>query len=199
MVNFAGPCTFVAGSTAPSNLPPLSLSEVAFVGRSNVGKSSLINALTGRNNLARTSQTPGRTQQINFFNLNDELMLVDLPGYGYAKASKSAIAKWTHLMVTYLKGRATLRRVYILVDSRRGIGPKDLEMMDPLDKAAVSYQVVLTKSDKVGKSDLESTQKNAENVLKKRPAAHPEILITSSETKQGIEILREAISALALL
>ncbi|MCP4923901.1 MAG: YihA family ribosome biogenesis GTP-binding protein [bacterium] len=197
-VNFLGPCTFIAGSTEPSNLPPLTLSEVAFVGRSNVGKSSLVNALTNRKSLARTSQTPGRTQQINFFNLDDTLILVDLPGYGYAKASKTAIAKWTHLMVTYLKGRSTLKRVYILVDARRGLVSKDLEMMDPLDKAAVSYQIVLTKADKVGKADLEATQKKTGDALKKRPAAHPEILITSSEKKQGIEILREAISALAL-
>src|SRR3984957_3028574 len=153
---FAGPCDFIWASSRIDNLPPQSLREIAFVGRSNVGKSSLINALTGRKTVARVSQTPGRTRQINFFNLGGKLMLVDLPGYGYAKASKTLAMEWQALIFAYLAGRATLRRVVLLLDSRRGLMPTDLAVMELLDRSAVSYVLVLTKTDEQDKAGLEN-------------------------------------------
>ena len=150
---FAGNCTFIAASNALTNLPPISLPEIAFAGRSNVGKSSLVNALTGRNTLARTSQTPGRTRQLIFFALANRINLVDLPGYGYAKAPKTDIKSWTGLTRRFLSGRQSLQRMMLLIDSRRGIGPGDKEMMKLMDEAAVSWAVVLTKMDKLKQSE----------------------------------------------
>lgn len=197
---FAGPCEFVAGAAKADSLPPPVLPEVALAGRSNVGKSSLLNALTGRRSLARTSQTPGRTQQINFFDLGHRLMLVDLPGYGYAKAGRSAVRNWSRLIELYLKGRARLRRVMVLVDARRGIGPHDRTAMDMLDAAAVSYQIVLTKADKLGKSAdaAAAVARDVAAEIRGRPAAHPDVLVTSSETGDGIDALRIALATLAL-
>ena len=189
---------FVVGMASLSQLPEMDLPEVAFVGRSNVGKSSLINALTNRKNLARTSNTPGRTQQINFFQVPDQLMLADLPGYGYARASKTAIEKWNKLIKKYLRGRAQLARVYLLIDSRHGIKANDAEIMDMLDTCAVSYQVVLTKTDKIKDNEVEAVQKQTLEKIKKRPASHPEILCTSSQKGLGMDRLRKAISSLAI-
>ena len=195
---FARECRFVTGTATLDRLPDGVLPEVAFAGRSNVGKSSLINALTGRLALARTSNTPGRTQQLNFFDLSSRLMLVDLPGYGYAQAPKDQVAQWTRLIHAYLKGRAVLRRTFLLIDSRHGIKDTDREAMTLLDKAAVAYQVVLTKCDKVKPVDLSATQGIALEEIACRPAAHPEIISTSSETGAGVAELRAALAALAL-
>ncbi len=151
---FAGPCDFMLGVAGLEQLPEAHVSEVAFAGRSNVGKSSLLNALTGRNTLARTSNTPGRTQELNYFNLGDMLYMVDMPGYGYAKVSKEKIAKWTQLIFDYLRGRPTLRCVFILIDARHGLKDSDLDLMKMLDQAAVSYRIVLTKTDKVENEHL---------------------------------------------
>ena len=194
---FAKECKFVAGAATIDMLPDLPLNEVAFAGRSNVGKSSLINALTNRNTLARTSNTPGRTQQINFFELGERLYLVDLPGHGYAKASKEKINIWTDLVNSYLKGRPTLRRVCLLVDARHGLKATDREVMDMLDVAAVNYQIVLTKVDKSNQSDVKSLVDKIQAELAKRPAAHPEILLTSSIKGFGIEELRAELASLA--
>ncbi|MAL78873.1 MAG: YihA family ribosome biogenesis GTP-binding protein [Sneathiella sp.] len=194
---FARECRFIAGAASFDMLPPPGITEVAFAGRSNVGKSSLINALTNRNTLARTSNTPGRTQQINFFDLGGRLYLVDLPGHGYAKASKEKIDIWTDLVNSYLRGRAALRRVLLLVDSRHGLKSSDREVMDMLDTAAVSYQIILTKVDKGNKSDVESLTTKIGEELAKRPASHPEILATSSAKGYGIEMLRAELAALA--
>lgn len=194
---FAKECQFVAGAATEDMLPELDLTEVAFAGRSNVGKSSLINALTNRNTLARTSNTPGRTQQINFFNLGGQLHLVDLPGHGYAKASKQKIDIWTELVNNYLKGRSTLRRVLLLIDARHGLKVTDREVMDMLDIAAVSYQIILTKVDKSNQSDVKSLTKKIEAELAKRPAAHPETMLTSSIKGVGIEALRAELASLA--
>ncbi|MZR29355.1 ribosome biogenesis GTP-binding protein YihA/YsxC [Sneathiella litorea] len=193
---FAQECQFVAGAATLEMIPDLDLTEVAFAGRSNVGKSSLINALTNRNTLARTSNTPGRTQQINFFDLGGRLYLVDLPGHGYAKASKEKIDIWTELVNSYLKGRSTLRRVLLLVDARHGLKVTDREVMEMLDVAAVSYQIILTKVDKSNQSDVKSLTKKIEAELAKRPAAHPEILFTSSVKGTGIEALRAELTSL---
>jgi GTP-binding protein len=196
---FAGPCVFIAGAANRDSLPAPGLTEVAFAGRSNVGKSSLLNAVTGRRDLARTSSTPGRTQQINFFDLGGRLILVDLPGYGYSRAGKKTARDWTRLVQLYLRGRATLRRVMVLVDARRGLGPADREVMDGLDAAAVSYQVVLTKADKAG-TDADSAAAVAGRVagdIKARPAAHPDVLVTSSADGTGIDELRAVLAALA--
>lgn len=171
--------------------------EIAFAGRSNVGKSSLVNALTGRKTLARTSHTPGRTQQLNFFDLGQRLMLVDLPGYGYARASKKDVNSWTALVRDYLRGRVGLRRICLLLDGRRGATKNDLEIMDMLDKAAVVYQVVLTKVDKVKQAALESCLADLENVLKTRAAALPEILVTSARKGRGVAELRATLHGLA--
>ncbi|MEE8332514.1 MAG: ribosome biogenesis GTP-binding protein YihA/YsxC [Alphaproteobacteria bacterium] len=194
---FARECQFVAGAATADALPTGGLLEVAFAGRSNVGKSSLVNALTGRNALARTSRTPGRTQQINFFQLHDTLILVDLPGYGFARASKAKIGAWTELMHDYLKGRAALRRLCLLIDSRHGLKESDRELMEELDVAAVVYQVVLTKCDKLTAGALRDMTQTVTDELARHPAAHPDIIATSSQSRTGIAQLRAALAALA--
>ncbi|MDH3240944.1 MAG: ribosome biogenesis GTP-binding protein YihA/YsxC [Alphaproteobacteria bacterium] len=193
---FAGSCDFIAGAMTPAQLPPCGLVEIAFAGRSNVGKSSLINALTGRKALARTSSTPGRTQQVNFFDLGGRLVLVDLPGFGYARASKGKVGAWTRLVMLYLKGRACLRRVLLLIDCRRGIGEGDREVMKDLDQAAVSYQIVLTKCDMLDGPALAALREDILAELTKHPAAHPEVLATSAKADSGVAHLRVAIAAL---
>ena len=194
---FAKECGFVAGTATMDRMPPPGLPEVAFAGRSNVGKSSLINALTGRNSLARTSNTPGRTQQLNFFDLGHRLMLVDLPGYGYAQAPKDQVAGWNRLVNDYLRGRVVLKRTYVMIDSRHGLKDVDNEVMTMLDKAAVTYQIVLTKVDKIKPSALASITAQVAEGVSRRPAAHPVIMATSSETGFGIPELRAEITALA--
>lgn len=194
---FAHECAFVAGAANMDTLPADELPEVAFAGRSNVGKSSLVNALTGRKTLARTSDTPGRTQQLNFFSLGGRLMLVDLPGYGYASAPKHLVKQWTRLIQDYLRGRPSLRRVLVLVDGRHGLKETDREVMELLDKAAVSYQIVLTKADKVKQAELATTLRQTREAIARRPAAHPEIMVTSSREGDGIAGLRAALAALA--
>ena len=194
---FARECRFVAGAAEPNALPAEGLPELAFVGRSNVGKSSLVNALTGRRMLARTSNTPGRTRQLNFFTLDNRLMLVDLPGYGYAEASKSAIQAWTRLMQHYLRGRASLRRVCLLVDSRHGIKEPDRPLMRLCDTAGLSYQVVLTKIDKLGPAALPVILEAVTTELARHSAAHPEIHLTSAEKGRGIPELRASLAAFA--
>ena len=194
---FARPFVFIKGCVRIADLPPADRLEVAFAGRSNVGKSSLINSLTGRVTLARTSNTPGRTQELNIFESETEpLRIVDMPGYGFAQAPKDKVATWTKLIHQYLTGRPNLRRVYVLVDGRHGPKPNDLTVMNELDRAAVSYQVVLTKADKPNVRDLDRAIAATKAAIAKRPAAHPELIITSSETKAGIEDLRAAIAAL---
>lgn len=194
---FAGPCDFVWGANTLAQLPEAGLPEVAFAGRSNVGKSSLINALTGRNTLARTSNTPGRTQALNFFNLSGRLVLVDLPGYGYARESKVKVAAWTDLVTRYLKGRVPLRRACLLIDARHGVKDSDDRIMAMLDAAAVAYQVVLTKADKLKPAERETRQAEVAAAIRKHPAAHPEIVVTSSETGLGIAELRAGLAMLA--
>ena len=187
---FAMPCDFIAASTTIPSLPPMDGPEIAFAGRSNVGKSSLINALTMRKTLARTSQTPGRTKQLNFFDLGGRMRLVDLPGYGYAKASKSDIKAWTSLTLAFLKGRATLTRVMLLIDSRRGIGDSDREIMKIFDDSAVSWALVLTKLDKLKAAEQEKVVKKSEDEAAKHVAAWPGIFPTSSEKGWGIPEVR---------
>lgn len=194
---FARECHFVTGIARLDQLPAANLTEVAFAGRSNVGKSSLINALTGRRALARASNTPGRTQQINFFDLNQQLMLVDLPGFGFAEAPKALVAEWTNLVANYLKGRAVLRRVCLLVDGRHGLKDTDRDVMTMLDDAAVPYQLVLTKVDKVKTAFLNELNQRTSEEIAKRRAAHPEIINTSAETSQGVAELRATLAALA--
>ncbi len=194
---FAGTCDFVWGVQSLDQLPPLSLPEVAFAGRSNVGKSSLINALTGRNALARVSHTPGRTQQLNFFDINKRLFLVDMPGYGYAKVSKSLVASWTKLFRSYLKGRSTLARACVLVDARHGLKDSDMDMMKMLDEAAVSYMIVLTKADEVSGKALTDISNKIAAELVKHPAAFPMAFPTSSVKGTGIAELRAFITGLA--
>lgn len=193
---FAGPVEFLKGVVAMSGLPPADRVEVCFAGRSNVGKSSLINALTGRKNLARASNTPGRTQEINFFTLGDERYLVDLPGYGFAEAPVAVVAKWQALLKSYLQGRQTLRRAFVLVDMRHGVKSVDDEILTLLDRSAVTFQVVLTKADKVNKATREETIAQVQAALSKHPAAFPEIIVTSSEKGEGIETLRSVIATL---
>ena len=187
---FAGPCDFFAAINNLDQLPPATLPEIAFAGRSNVGKSSLINALTGRKTLARTSDTPGRTQQLNFFDLGGHLFMVDMPGYGYAKVSKARKKEWNFLIRDYLRGRQTLRCVLLLIDSRHGFKDTDEDIMKMLDECAVSYRVVLTKADKSKAAETSVMQEQIEDVLKKHPAAFPQPILTSSHEGSGIAELR---------
>ena len=195
---FKEPCAFVKGVVSMADLPQDGTPEIAFAGRSNVGKSSLINALTGRTSLARVSVTPGRTRELNFFTLGKDrsMYLVDMPGYGYAQASKAQVKGWTRLIADYLKGRRELKRVFLLVDARHGIKPNDRETMKLLDEAAVSYQVVLTKADKPKATELADVQGEAAGEIGKHPAAHPRVLSTSARFGSGIPELRAAIAAL---
>jgi GTP-binding protein len=193
---FAGPVDFVKGVVAMPGLPPADRLEICFAGRSNVGKSSLINALTGRKSLARASNTPGRTQEINFFALGDQRYMVDLPGYGYAEAPVAVVAKWQALLRAYLAGRQTLRRAFVLIDTRHGVKAVDEEILDMLDRCAVTYQVVLTKADKVSATECEATIAQVQAALAKHPAAYPELVVTSAEKGDGIETLRAIIATL---
>ncbi len=193
---FAKPWAFLLGVVRVSGLPPVAGIEVAFAGRSNVGKSSLLNALTGRKALARTSNTPGRTRELNLFAADPGLTIVDMPGYGYARAGKSISAAWNRLIMDYLRGRPNLRRVYVLIDGRHGLKANDNEVLELLDKTAVSYQIVLTKADKPRRDELEEVQRSVTAALKRRPAAHPRIITTSAETGAGIDLLRAEIAAL---
>ncbi|PZQ49650.1 MAG: YihA family ribosome biogenesis GTP-binding protein [Rhodovulum sulfidophilum] len=193
---FAGPCDFLKGVVAMDGMPPADRLEICFAGRSNVGKSSLINALTGRRSLARASNTPGRTQEINFFTLGERFYLVDLPGYGYAEAPKPIVEKWQALLRAYLSGRPTLRRVMLLIDSRHGIKSVDEEIMTLLNRSAVTFQVVMTKADKPRGGGLETAIAQVKERLAKQPAAFPELLLTSSETGAGIEQLRATIATM---
>jgi len=193
---FAGPCDFIWGASKIDGLPPATLPEIAIAGRSNVGKSSLVNALTGRKALARMSRTPGRTQELNFFELNGELRLVDMPGWGYAAVGKEKVASWTELLKAYLRGRSVLLRVLVLIDGRHGLKPVDIEMLDLFDKSAVSYAVVLTKKDEVRGPAIEQRLAETQAALAKRPAAYPEILFTSAHTGEGVPELRASIARL---
>ena len=195
---FAGPCDFIAAAQNLAALPPISLPEIAFAGRSNVGKSSLVNALTGRTTLARTSQTPGRTRQLIFFSLASRLQLVDLPGYGYAKASKTDIKAWTKLTRKFLVGRQSLQRMLLLIDSRRGIGQADKEMMKLMDDSAVSWAVVLTKVDKIKSEQLQKICDKTQQEISLHLAAYPHIWKTSSQTGAGIADLRAHLASLSL-
>jgi len=192
---FAGPVTFLKSAPGLQFLPEPDAPEVAFAGRSNVGKSSLLNAIANRNGLARASNTPGRTQELNFFEVGQPLQmrLVDMPGYGFADAPKDLVRRWKHLVNDYLRGRAVLKRTLVLIDSRHGLKPPDREMMDMLDGAAVNYQLVLTKADKVKPAELATILDQTETEARKHPAAHPHIFTTSSEKGSGIAELRTAI------
>jgi GTP-binding protein len=194
---FAGAWRFVTGAAGLEGLPEPTLPEIAFAGRSNVGKSSLINRVAGRKALARVSNTPGRTQQINFFTVADRLMIVDLPGYGYAEAPKETVAGWTDLIRSYLKGRVPLRQVILLIDGRHGIKPNDEEIMRMLDGAAVPYQLVLTKADKLGRGKAEPMRAATAAKLAKHPAARPDVLVTSAEDGTGMDELRDLMAAFA--
>ncbi|MEO0380300.1 MAG: ribosome biogenesis GTP-binding protein YihA/YsxC [Pseudomonadota bacterium] len=193
---FAGETEFVKGVVAMSGLPPADRLEVCFAGRSNVGKSTLINALTGRKGLARASNTPGRTQEINYFTAQDSHYLVDLPGYGYANAPLPVVEKWQRLLKQYLSGRQTLRRAFVLIDARHGVKKVDEEILSLLDSAAVTFQCVLTKADKVKAADRERVLDQTRAALSKHPAAFPEIVLTSSEKGDGIPTLRAIIATL---
>ena len=192
---FAGPVTFLKSAPSLPHLPPPDFPEVAFAGRSNVGKSSLLNALTNRASIARTSNTPGRTQELNFFDVGTppQLRLVDMPGYGFAKAPKDVARKWRFLVNDYLRGRQMLRRALLLIDSRHGVKEIDREVMAMLDEAAVSYHLVLTKADKPKASELAAVEQALAAEARSHPAAHPEIITTSSETRLGIDQLRRAV------
>lgn len=188
---------FLKGAVDMSHLPPADRTEVCFAGRSNVGKSSLINALTGRRNLARASNTPGRTQEINFFTAADSHYLVDLPGYGFAEAPKPVVEKWQRLLKAYLAGRANLRRAFVLIDTRHGVKSVDDEIMTLLDRSAVPFQVVLTKADKVSLVEREPIFAQVRAALQTHPAAFPELILTSSEKGYGVETLRAIVAGLA--
>jgi GTP-binding protein len=194
---FAGPCTFMLGVVGMEGLPEEGPPEIAFAGRSNVGKSSLLNALTGRKNLARASNTPGRTKEINYFDLGGALRLVDLPGYGYARATRKDAKKWAGVTRDFLRGRRVLRRVCLLIDARHGIKEIDDEVMSLLDAAAVNYQIVLTKADKDKPTAIEALVSDTSARIRKRPAAHPEVLATSAETGAGLPALRAGLARLA--
>ncbi len=200
---FARPWTFWRGTPDMKHLPPMTGVEIAFAGRSNVGKSSLINALVGQNQLARTSNTPGRTQELNFFHVPSEagpgtgLVVVDMPGYGFAAAPEAKVKAWTKVIHDYLRGRQNLARVYVLIDARHGIKPVDVEVLDELGKAAVSYQIVLTKADQISPAALDKLIETTLESLKKRAAAFPEIIATSSRKGEGIPELRAAIARVA--
>ncbi len=193
---FAGETDFLKGVVAMNGLPPADRKEVCFAGRSNVGKSSLINALTGRKALARTSNTPGRTQEINFFTLQESHYLVDLPGYGFAEAPLPVVEKWQRLLKSYLSGRQTLRRAFVLIDARHGVKKVDQEILDLLDRSAVTFQVVLTKIDKIKDAHIPKLIDGVSQSLSKHPAAFPEIVLTSSEKSDGIATLRSIIAEL---
>lgn len=193
---FAGEVTFLKGVVAMSGLPPADRLEVCFAGRSNVGKSSLINALTGRKALARTSNTPGRTQEINYFCLGEDRYLVDVPGYGFAEAPVAVVQKWQALLKAYLTGRPTMRRAFVLIDARHGIKAVDHEIMSLLDTAAVTFQVVLTKADKIKTAEQDKTLAQVRKELARHPAAFPELLLTSSAKGDGIETLRATVAGL---
>ena len=192
---FSGPISFLKSAPTLDHIPDAIVNEVAFAGRSNVGKSSLLNALTNRNGLARTSNTPGRTQELNFFDVAEPLQfrLVDMPGYGYAEAPKDVVKKWRFLINDYLRGRQVLKRTLVLIDSRHGVKPVDIEVMEMLDAAAVSYRLVLTKADKIKASELAAVEASTAVEARKHPAAHPDILVTSSEKGMGIAELRAAV------
>ena len=194
---FAREVTFLRGGAALDGLPPIAMPEIAFAGRSNVGKSSLINALCGRSTVARTSNTPGRTQELNFFDVSGRLIMVDMPGYGFAKAPKDKVDAWKRLVNGYLRGRPTLRRCMMLVDSRHGLKDVDREMMKMLDQSAVVYQVVLTKVDKLSASELAEVRKRTQDEIVSHVAAHPTLILTSSEKGIGIPELRAEILQLA--
>ena len=194
---FARGADFVKGVVAMAGLPPADRLEICFAGRSNVGKSSLINALTGRKNLARASNTPGRTQEINFFTLGESHYVVELPGYGYAEAPVAVVEKWQKLLKAYLSGRVSLRRAFVLIDTRHGIKAVDDEIMTLLDQSAVTFQVVMTKADKVKEAERDKILAQVRKALSKHPAAYPELLMTSSEKGWGIENLRALIAGLA--
>jgi GTP-binding protein len=193
---FAGDWTFLSAAPSLDSLPPMAGPEIAFAGRSNVGKSSLINALTGRKALARTSNTPGRTQELIFFGGASRLVLVDMPGYGYAATAKAKVAAWTKLIHDYLRGHATLARVYVLIDARHGLKDTDDGILDTLGKAAVSHEIVLTKCDQIGEAELAERTEAVKAAMRKRPAAFPDVITTSSHTSAGIDRLRAAIARL---
>lgn len=193
---FSRPCTFVLSVASLEQLPLSELPEIAFAGRSNVGKSSIINAITSQKGLAKTSSTPGRTQQLNYFNLDEKIHIVDLPGYGFAQAPENLVRQWQKLIFAYLQGRVNLKRVFLLIDSRHGIKKVDKEIMDMLDKAAVTYQIVLTKADKISEKALQKVLNETKEIVDKHAAAYSSVLATSSEKKQGLDELRYEIASL---